>query len=653
MTIHSRKAPLRIFDSPNSPIPEVQLLSNGRYHVMVTSAGGGYSRWKNLAVTRWCEDAVCDNWGAFCYIRDAASGDSWSTAYQPTRQRADIYEAVFSEGHAVFRRRDHGIETHTEIAVSPEDDVEVRRTRITNCSGARRSIDITSYAEIVLAPPATDSAHPAFSKLFVETEIFRERQAILCTRRPRAPDEPAPWMFHLLAAHKPATGEVSYETDRLQFIGRGRTTADPQALHDNAALSGSAGPVLDPVAAIRCCVALDPGETATVDLISGISETREACVGLVGRYQEREFADRAIAAAPTCNQAILSGLHASEADARLYARLAGSVIYANAALRADPGILAKNLRGQSSLWSYAISGDLPIVLLKMADPANIDLVRQLVQAHAYWRVHGLVVDLVVLSEDHDGRQPPLHEQIMNRIAAGSGADRIDQPGGIFLRSADKVDDGDRILLQAVARVVISDSDGSLAQQLERVRAAPTSIPPLPAARSRGPESPVAIEIPERDLIFRNGLGGFTPDGREYVITIIPGQMTPAPWVNILANPSFGTLISESGSANTWRENAHEFRLTPWSNDPVGDANTEAYYLRDEESGRFWSATLLPIGGAAPYVTRHGFGYSVFEHSEDGGGSELCVYVAIGAPVKFAVLTLRNRSGRMRRLSVTG
>src|SRR5471030_347986 len=458
MIADNRKAPLRSFDSPNSPIPEVQLLSNGRYQVMVTSAGGGYSRWKNLALTRWCEDATCDNWGTFCYLRDAASGEVWSSAYQPTLQRADVYEAEFSEGRAVFRRRDHGIETHTEIAVSPDDDVEVRRTRISNCSDAPRIIEITSYAEIVLAPPATDSAHPAFSKLFVETEIVRERQAIVCTRRPRAPDEPTSWMFHLLAAHKPAAGEVSYETDRLQFIGRGRTTADPQALHNNAALSGSAGPVLDPVAAIRCCIALDPGESATVDLISGISETREACVGLVGRYQDRQISDRVLAAAPTHGQAILSRLNTSEADAQLYARLAGSVIYANATLRADPGVLAKNLRGQSSLWGYTISGDLPIVLLKIADSANIDLLRQLLQAHAYWRAHGLAVDLVVLSEDHDHRQRPLHAQIAQLIAASSGAGRVDQPGSIFVRSADKIDDGDRILLKTVARVVISDGE---------------------------------------------------------------------------------------------------------------------------------------------------------------------------------------------------
>ncbi len=656
MNTNTWKTPLRSFDTPDSPIPEVQLLSNGRYHVTVSSAGGGYSRWKDLALTRWCDDAVCDNWGSFCYLRDAASGASWSSAYQPTLQRADSYEAVFAQGRAVFRRRDHDIETHTEITVSPEDDVEVRRTRISNCSGTRRIIVVTSYAEIVLVPPATDSAHPAFSKLFVETEIVRELQAILCTRRPRAQGELAPAMFHLLAAHQPLSGEISYETDRLQFIGRGRTTADPQALLNDEVLSGSAGPVLDPVAAIRCRIALDPGETATIDLISGIADTREACLALVGRYQIRELADRVIAAAPTYDRAILSQLNATAEAAMLYGRLAGSVIYTNAMLRADPGILAKNLQGQSGLWTYAISGDLPIVLLTITESASLGLLRQLLTAHAYWRLHGLAADLVVLSEDRDHQQPALYERIAGLIAANGDSDQMDQRGGIFLRSTDKINEADRILLQAAARVVIGAGYGSLAEQLARVDAAPASNAPRPAARGGGHESPAAIEPPERDLIFRNGLGGFTPDGREYVITVDPGRMTPAPWVNILANPSFGTLISESGSANTWSENAHEFRLTPWSNDPVGDANTEAYYLRDEENGRFWSATRLPRvqgSGAAPYVTRHGFGYSVFEHSEDGIDSELCVFVAIDAPVKFALLTLRNRSGRMRRLSVTG
>jgi cellobiose phosphorylase len=632
-------------------MPEVQLLSNGRYHVMVTSAGGGYSRWRNLAVTRWREDATCDDWGAFCYIRDFASGQVWSTTHQPTLQRADTYEAAFATGRATFRRRDRDIKTHTEIAVSMEDDVELRRVRITNGSPTRKGFEVTSYAEIVLAPPATDAAHPAFSKLFVETEILRERQAILCARRPRAPGEPRPWMFHLLIAPELARGDVSYETDRLRFIGRGRTPANPQALDDDAALSGSAGPVLDPVAAIRCRITLDPGETAILDLISGISETREACVGLVEKYQNRRVADRVFAAGSAQGQAMLDRLHATEADARLYARLAGSVLYANASLRADPSVLGRNRQGQSSLWAYAISGDLPIVLLRIADPASIDLARQLVAGHAYWRLHGLVVDLVILCEGQGGGQLAMVERITKLIATSGDADRIDQPGGIFVRPADKIPEGDSILLQTVARVVISDGDGSLAQQLERRRATPVSS--LASAAARSGTTTLPDEPAERDLLFDNGIGGFTADGREYVITTRRGRMTPAPWVNVLANPSFGTLVSESGSANTWSENAQAFRLTPWSNDPVGDANTEAYYLRDEESGRFWSPTLLPSGGATPYVTRHGFGYSVFEHSEDGIASELSVYVAIDAPVKFAAMKLRNGSGRARRLSVTG
>ena len=651
------EAPLHSSGGPDTPVPQVHLLSNGRYHVMITSAGGGYSRWKDLAVTRWREDATCDNWGTFCYLRDVGPGNAWSATHQPTLRQADMYEAVFTTGQASFHRIDDGIETHTTVAVSPDDDVELRRVRVTNNASMRRVLDVTSYAEIVLAPPATDAAHPAFSKLFVETEILRERQAILCTRRPRARDEPTPWMFQLLTTPRSASDTVSYETDRLRFIGRGRSTADPQALDEGGPLSGSAGSVLDPVAAIRCRIQLPPGEAASVNLITGIGETREVCLRLVAKYQDRRMADRVLAEAPKHARTALASLHASEADARLHARLASSVLYANASLRADPAILVRNDRGQSSLWAFAISGDLPIVLLRMADPANLELARQLVRAHATWRLHGLAVDLVILCEGQAGGPCALHEQITKLISAGGDADRLDKPGGLFVRRADHICKADKVLLQAVARVVVSDADGSLADQLER--GCPTPILTRPAAAARTPARATAVatetlDAPApRDLIFYNGMGGFTPDGREYVTTTKPGRMTPAPWVNVLANPSFGTLVSEAGSASTWSENAHEFRLTPWSNDPVGDANTEAYYIRDEDSGHYWSATLLPRGGAAPYVTRHGFGYSVFEHDENGIESELVVYVAKDAPIKFALLTVRNKSGRPRRLSVTG
>jgi cyclic beta-1,2-glucan synthetase len=664
------ETPIRVFSSPDTAVPEVQLLSNGRYHVMVSQAGGGYSRWKDLAVTRWREDPSCDHWGTVCYVRDAQSAAFWSTAYQPTARRPQHYEAIFSEGRAEFRRRDTvtsvaagdgaddgQFETHTEIIVSPEDDIELRRVRITNRSRQRRVIDVTSYAEVVIAPPAADVLHPAFSNLFVQTEILRECCAILCTRRPRSLGEQAPWMFHLMTAHGAHMGEMSYETDRLRFLGRGRSSAAPLAMSDPAPLSGSEGSVLDPIVAIRCSLALDPEQTATIDMVSGVGSSRDMALSLIEKYQDRHLADRVFDLTWTHSQVVLRQLNASEADAQLYARLASSVIYANASLRADAALLSTNRRGQSGLWGYGISGDLPIVLLQIGDAANIDLVRQLVQAHAYWRLKGLAVDLVIWNEDHAGYRQRLQEQILAFIASGIEASVIDRPGGIFVRSAEHISGEDRVLLQSVARAVISDGRGTLAEQLDYRRLAEPRMPQFVVKRAQRSEdlsdTTGASETPRRDLILFNGQGGFTPDGREYVITLAPGQVTPAPWVNVLANPGFGTVVSESGVGYTWSENAHEFRLTPWHNDPVCDASGEALYLRDEESGHFWSPTPLPVRAAAPYVSRHGFGYSVFEHRSGGIRSELWVYVAIDAAVKFSVLKVHNESGRPRKLSATG
>jgi cellobiose phosphorylase len=658
MAASAVESPIHVFKSPDTSNPQVQLLSNGRYHVMVTNAGGGYSRWQNLAVTRWREDRTCDNWGTFCYIRDVASREFWSTAYQPTLKRSKHFEAIFSEGRAEFRGRDHDYDTHTEIAVSPEDDIELRRVRIINRARTRRAIDVTSYAEVVLAPPAADALHPAFSNLFVQTEIIRQQRAILCTRRPRSQGEQAPYMMHMMAVHGAQIGEVSYETDRMQFIGRGNTVADPQAMSWGAgfysgALSGSEGSVLDPIVAIRYRITLDPEESATINMVSGIGETRDAALSLVEKYQDRRLADRVFDLAWTHGQVLLRQFNASAADAQLYGRLASSIIYANASLRADPSVLIKNHRGQSGLWGYAISGDLPIVLLQIEDPANIDLVRQLVQAHAYWRLKGLAVDLVIWNEDHAGYRQLLHDQIMGLIAAGIEANVTDRPGGIFVRPGDRIAEEDRILIQTAARVIITDSRGSLADQINGLSPVESAVTPLTPTRTHRSEPLAVAPLPRHDLTFYNGLGGFTPDGREYVITTADGQLTPAPWVNVLANPHFGTVISESGLGYTWSENAHEFRLTPWGDDPVSDSRGEAFYLRDEERGHFWSPTPLPCRGTTPYATRHGFGYSVFEHTERGIRSELTVFVALDAAIKFAVLKVRNESGRSRRISATG
>ncbi len=636
-----------------TPTPEVQLLSNGRYHVMVTSAGGGYSRWNQLAVTRWREDATSDAWGSFLYLRDIASGDVWSAAHHPTGRRADRYEATFSEGRAEFRRLDHEIETYSEIVVSPEDDIELKRVRITNRSRSRRTIELTSYSEAVLATPAADASHTAFSNLFMQTEIVPERQAVLGTRRPRSLGDARPWMFHRLAAHGTDVRGLSFETDRVRFIGRGRTVAAPAAMVGDAALSGTAGPVLDPCMAIRCRIVLEAEASATIDWVSGAADSREACMLLVDKYQDRHMADRVFDLAWTHAGVTRRQINASEDDAQLYRKLAGSVIYANAGLRAEAGVLIQNRRGQSGLWGYAISGDLPIVLLKIADTAHIELARQLIQCHAWWRLKGLAVDLVIWNEDHVSYRQRLQDQIMGLIATGIEAHVIDRPGGIYVRSAEQISNEDRILLQAVARVIIADGRGDLGEQVHRRAIVDPRVPRLIVSRSHRLEPITELPPPMPDLILSHPLGGFSADGREYRIATTAARMTPTPWVNVIANPHFGTVIAESGSSYSWSENAHEFRLTPWHDDAVGASGGEALYLRDEESGHYWSPTPFPVRGAMPYIAAHGFGYSRFEHTCGGIRSELTVYVDLEESVKFSVLKVRNGSGRARRLSATG
>ncbi len=651
-TIDEQEMPMRIIKRIDTRVPEVQLLSNGRYNLMVTNSGGNSSRWKDLALTRWREDGTCDNWGSFCYVRDCDEGSFWSTTYQPTLVKPDNYEVIFSEGRAEFRRRDNDIEMHTEIVVSPEDDIELRRTHITNRSRAYKTIEVTSYTEVVLAPAAADAAHPAFSNMFVQTEILASQHAILCSRRPRSSDEKMPWMLKLMVAHGEEVKQISFETDRAKFLGRGNTVVAPQAMGESAELSGSQGSVLDPIAAIRFQIKLAPEQTTVIDIVIGAAESRDDALHLIAKYQDRYLADRVFELAWTHSQVVLRQLNATEADAQLYARLAGSVIYANDQLRAEASILLKNRRGQSGLWSYAISGDLPIVLLQIKNLENIDLVRQMVQAHSYWRLKGLAVDLVIWNEDHAGYRQVLQEQILGLIASGIEAHSIDRPGGIFVRLADQMSTEDRILLQTVARVVLNDSRGSLAEQLGRRGAPEIRMPQFYPTRPRAAITQAAIE-PAQDLLLFNGLGGFTPDGKEYVISTRADKTTPAPWANVLANPRFGTVISESGQAYTWGENAHEFRLTPWNNDSVSDVSGEVFYLRDEESGHFWSPTPLPRRGQGSYVSRHGHGYSVFEHTEEGIHSELWVYVAMDASIKYSVLKIRNDSGSERKLSATG
>ncbi len=648
---------LRAFTDPNTPVPEVHLLSNGSYHVMTTAAGGGYSLWKDLAVTRWREDSACDCWGTFIYISELG-GPAFSAGYQPTRRPAASYEAVFGPARTEYRRRDEGLESYTEITVSPEDDVEIRRLRITNLSDRPRTIEVTSYAEVVLDTPNADLAHRVFSNLFVETEIVRDREALLCHRRKRRPDAASAWMLHFLAAVGGESGKPSYETDREKFIGRGRSVRDPLAVdvasspgREDRPLSDSEGDVLDPIVAMRRVLKIPADGTAVVHLVSGAAGTRQAALALVDKYRDPRFVERAFEMAWSHNQALLRNLGTTESETQAFERLASSLLFAGRTHRAAPNIIAANRLGQAGLWRFGVSGDLPIVLVRVGDVSKLDLVKASLRAHAYWRSMGLPADLVILNEDFSGYRQALQEEILRLIHGDPEAQQLDKPGGVFIKRGEDLSEEERILFMSVARVVLADSFGSLMEQAQKSLQAE---PPPPAFRPTRRDIPEGSPPPApRQRIFGNGPGGFTPDGREYVIALEPGQTTPAPWSNVIANPKIGTVVSESGGAYTWVENAHEFRLTPWHNDPLCDPSGEAFYIRDKETGRYWSPMPHPAPGASGTVCRHGFGYSVFEHYETSLYSELWMYVAVNEPVKFTVIRLRNHSGRKRTLSVTG
>jgi cyclic beta-1,2-glucan synthetase len=644
----------RCFTAAEGPAPEVQLLSNGHYHLMITPAGGGYSRWNDIALTRWRSDSTSDCWGTFCYISDPQTGEIWSNTCQPMDEAYAGDEAIFTDAGAEFKRTLGTLGVRTQVVVSPEDNIELRRITLQHRGRQPRTLELTTYAEVVLAPADSDLAHPAFSNLFIQTELIPAQDAILCHRRPRSQNEKSPVLFHMMVVHGGSRKSASFETDRAKFLGRGRDAANALAAEENGPLSNTSGPVLDPILAIRQSIILQPGQQVTVDIIYGISENRQQSLALLEKYRDRRIADRVFELAWSHSRVVLRQINANEDDAALFNRLASAVLFPCPELRADGQIICRNRRGQSGLWGWTISGDLPIVLLNVTSEESILSITTLIQAHRYWRLKGLAVDLVILNDGPGGYQQVLQNQIMDLIYAGSEASLLDKSGGIFVRNAEHLSAEDKLLLMSVAHLYLDDRAGELNEQLDRrihiVKTAPRAFIPhmAPGVNQHTPWSPDTSQ-----LLHFNGFGGFSQDGREYQIVLRENSPTPAPWSNVLANRDFGSVLSEAGQAYSWYENAHEYRLTPWENDPVSDRSGEAFYLRDEETGACWSPTPLPIRGQGDYLTRHGFGYSVFAHREKGIDSELTVLVAGQAPVKLAILTLSNNSGRTRKLSVTG
>lgn len=641
---------LGVAETPNTSIPKVNILSNHKFSTMITNSGGGFSHWKGIDITRWRSDTTMDSWGAYCYIKEIENNTVWSTTYQPTLKMGEHYSSSFKSNKVEFRRLDHGIETAMELVISPDDDAEIRFLTFHNKSKRRRELEVTSYQELVLAPHNADRAHPAFNKLFIETEAVKELNGLIAFRRLRSPSDTPLWAGHLIITDRESTHP--YETSRALFIGRNRTLEQPIAL--DRELTNTAGTVLDPIFSLRDRFILEPEKIVKIAFVTLMADSREALIALMQKYQHLDVVHQVIEKSWTYSQLELRHLNITSEDVQLYQKLASRILYPHKQLRSSPERLKDNTLTRSTLWKYGISGDIPLVVVSIDDAYDTVLAKQMLIAQAFLRSRQLKFDLLILNEEDVGYENPLHEQLKRLVDAYGCRPEPGVPGCIYLRNIHDLPDQDLTLLLSAAHVFLKAARGSLRQQLVSPMP-PTHLPEkfTPArGRNEGPSRP----LPFLELPYFNGLGGYSPDGKSYSIYLGPETTTPSPWINVIANPSFGTLVSESGSGVTWFGNSQANRLTTWSNDPTSNPITDVIYIRDEDTGSVWTPTALPIREKDAYRATHGQGYSLFEHNSHEIEQQLLIVVPMdeqgGIPLRIQRLRLHNHSNESRNLTVT-
>jgi cyclic beta-1,2-glucan synthetase len=652
----------REFPSANTATPQVALLGYQPYTVMLTQSGSGYSRFNGLAVTRWKADATLENTGQFCYVQDVSTSRYWSAAHQPTCVAADAYSAVLATDRVTFSRRDGDLETRMEIAAVPADAAEVRRVTVTNHSRHVRDVQLTSYGEIVIAPPEADSTHPAFSNLFVETEWHAWCNALTATRRPRQPSDLPVWCVHVIAKAAEQTGDISYETDRAQFIGRGRSVRSPAILENDGALSCTTGAVLDPVFSLRTKISVPAGQSVSVAFTTLVAPSRERAFELADRYRDARAAQRALDLAWTSTQIELNELGISPMDASVFQELAGHIFFVSEALSASRSVKERNRGSQPMLWSLGVSGDLPILQATINSVGGLPMLRQLFAAHRYWRRRGLSVDLVVINTQQQGYLEELNARIHEAMLSAIETELVDKPGGIYVRRSEAVPPDAALMLSATARVVVTCDERTLAQIVNDARE--SALVEAVAAKTIFAKPIVTstheIVLPSREadptpLAFDNGYGGLDA-ADDYHVRVRDGNLPPAPWSNVIANADGGFQVSERGSGCTWAESSYFYRLTGWQNDPVSDPITDVIYLRDEVSGTMWTATPAPVAkfGADTddYHVVHGAGYSTFAHDHEGIATLLTLGTPTRGAVKISTLQLTNHTAIARRISLT-
>jgi len=546
-------SPIRKFAAIDPFLPNAHILSNGNYSILITDRGTGYSKNRLVAVSRWRADEVLNPYGMFFYIHNNTTDEIWSAAYAPLNQLPTKYEVTFTSDKAVFQRTDGQIETKTEVMVATGDNVEIRRITLKNTGLEPCMLDVTSYFEVVLASQASDQNHPAFGNLFIETSFEKDQHCIVANRRPRSEADKCLWVANAAVLEGNAIGDIQFETDRMQWIGRGHTLKAPVVMERSRPLSSTIGAVLDPVLSLRVKVRIEPGKKAVLSFVVAVSENKELLLNLVDKYHSPDVIEKAFDLALTRSQVEASYLNLKAAEMELYQSMIRDLVFNSSTRRANRSIIAKNTQGQPSLWKYGISGDLPIVLVTLGKIDHMDVLYDVLKAQEYWRLMDMRVDLVIVSDEIYSYSLPLFTLISDIVLSGQTHALMEIPKDIFLLEGNKVLPDDLALLYAVARIIINGDGATLTEQINQPREAIQPHLQLPASTVVA-DAPLPLK--PYILLDANGLGGFSADGNEYIIHLDQKENTPAPWVNIIANPQFGFIVSEAGSGYGWMDNSH-------------------------------------------------------------------------------------------------
>jgi cellobiose phosphorylase len=647
-----------VVTTPFTSVPHTHILSNGRYTVMVDNQGNGFSAFHNdIALTRWRNDSLTHDYGSFVFVKDLKTGSIWSNTYRPTRTTPESYEANYSADKIEFQRRDGKFTTKTMIVVAQEDDAEIRQITISNTGTKRAFLELTSFSEVSLATFKADAAHPAFQKIFIETEYISDFDALICSRRPRSSTESPLFLVHSLAMST-VWGKTEYETSRESFIGRGNPLSSAQSIGKDS-LSGKVGFVLDPIVSLRTRIEIEPGTTEKATFITGVTKSRQDALRLAIKFHDVNYLQRAFNLAWSKSSVELRYENYSFKHTLVFQRVANALFYNFSRLPAQSEALFRNNCSQSALWRLGISGDIPIILCTVSDNSHISLVQDLLFCHNFLRSRGIRFDLVIINEHLDGYLQPINEAIERLLHQSNHPFLINKHGGIHVRSRNHISDNEYILLKALARLLFEGIYGSLESQMAEIlsathnRLTDNSITLIPTTThtTQAIVPQIGEYFPAPALEFGTNYGGFTDDGTSYTILAQGQKLSPLPWSNVIANPTFGTLVTETGGGYTWSENSRENRLTPFSNDPITDPNGEIVYIRDDTSGDYWAATPRPFTHHGSYHVTHGFGSSRFQTQYGSTKCNLTISVDPKDAIKFHDVKLTNIGSRTNKYSL--